>query len=85
MAALPAALPMTPLWLGQPASSTANLAWPSQLPIHRVFSAQLMTMLPAAQGTTLLRKRQQLTTEPTVPDRSLAKNHSRPAHHILWP
>lgn len=34
MAALPAALPVTPLWLGQPASSTANLAWPSRLPIH---------------------------------------------------
>lgn len=28
-AALPAAPPMTPLWLGQPASSPANLAWAS--------------------------------------------------------
>lgn len=36
------------------------------LPIHRVFSALLMTVPPAAQGTTLLRERQQLTTEPAV-------------------
>lgn len=32
-AALPAALPMTPLWRSQSASSPANLAWPSRLPI----------------------------------------------------
>lgn len=69
----------------QPASSPANLAWPSRLPIHRVLSAQLMTMLPAARGTALLRERQQLTTEPAVPDSSQAKNHSHPAHHILRP
>lgn len=37
------------------------------LPIHRVFSALLMTTLPAAQGTTLRREGQQLTTEPAVP------------------
>ena len=84
-AAPPAALPMTSLWPGQPASNTANLAWPSRLPVHRVLSAQLMTTLPAAQSTALLRGRQQLTTEPAVPDSSLAKNHSHPAYHILRP
>lgn len=45
-------------------------------PNHRVFSAQLMTMLLAVQGTTLLQGRQRLTTEPAGPDSIWAKNHS---------
>lgn len=43
-----------------------GLAQPA--PNHRVSSAQLMTMLPATQGTALLQKKQQLTTEPAGPD-----------------
>lgn len=80
-AAQPAALPMTPLWLSQPCQP--GLAQPA--PNHRVSSAQLMTVLPAAQATTLLRGRQQLTTEPAGPDSDRAKNHSHLSHHILWP
>lgn len=59
------------------------------LPIHRVFSALLMTRLPAAQGTALLWERQQLTTEPAVraaarPRITAAQHTPHPLAVLLW-